>query len=78
MTFDEETARVSGIPVGWISMLFSVLTGMIVAAAIPIVGVLLVSSLIVLPASLAIRLASRFAMALLLAVLIGLTGVFTG
>ncbi len=78
MTFDEETARVSGLPVGLISMMFSVLTGMIVAAAMPVVGVLLVSSLIVLPASLAIRIASRFSAALLLAVGIGMTGVFTG
>ncbi|SDT56796.1 zinc transport system permease protein [Paenibacillaceae bacterium GAS479] len=78
MTFDEETAKVSGLPTGLISMLFSVVTGMIVAAAMPIVGVLLVSSLIILPAALAIRLTSRFSAALLLAVVIGLTGVFSG
>lgn len=78
MTFDEETAKVSGLPTGLISMLFSVVTGMIVAAAMPIVGVLLVSSLIILPAALAIRLTSRFSAALLLAVAIGLLGVGSG
>lgn len=78
MTFDEETAKVSGLPTGLISMLFSVITGMIVAAAMPIVGVLLVSSLIILPAALAIRLTSRFSAALLLAVAIGLAGVMSG
>jgi len=55
VTFDEDTAKTAGLPVKWLSMGFSVLTGMIVLAAMPIVGVLLVSSLIVLPASLAIR-----------------------
>ena len=78
MTFDEETAKTNGLPVQWISLGFSVLTGMIVAAAMPIVGVLLVSSLIVLPAALAIRIAPSFTAAIFLAMAIGLTGVFTG
>ncbi|WP_018883157.1 metal ABC transporter permease [Paenibacillus massiliensis] len=78
ITFDEETARTSGLPVNLISYSFSVLTGMIVAAAMPIVGVLLVSALIVLPAALAIRIAPGFQSALVIAMIIGLTGVFTG
>jgi len=78
MTFDEETAKTNGFPVNWISLGFSVLTGMIVAAAMPIVGVLLVSSLIVLPAALAIRIAPSFRAALFLAMAIGLIGVFSG
>lgn len=59
-------------------MLFSVVTGMIVAAAMPIVGVLLVSALIVLPAALAVRLARSFAAALIIAMLVGVAGVFSG
>ncbi|MFC5471223.1 metal ABC transporter permease [Cohnella suwonensis] len=78
MSFDEETARTNGLPVGWISLGFSVITGMIVAAAMPIVGVLLVSSLIVLPASLAIRIARSFTVAIFISMSIGLIGVFTG
>ncbi|MFL0555393.1 metal ABC transporter permease [Paenibacillus barengoltzii] len=78
LTFDEETARISGIPVTWLSFSFAVFTGMAVAAAIPIVGVLLVSSLIVLPASLALRLARGFAAAIMIAVASGLTGIFSG
>ncbi|MBC8078826.1 MAG: metal ABC transporter permease [Gorillibacterium sp.] len=78
ITFDEETAKTNGLPVDAISLGFSVLTGMIVAAAMPIVGVLLVSSLIVLPAALSIRIAHSFNAALVLAMIIGVTGVFTG
>lgn len=78
MTFDEETAKTNGLPVKWISLAFSVLTGMIVAAAMPIVGVLLVSSLIVLPAALAIRVAPSFASALVISMIIGVAGVFSG
>ncbi|MDU0205429.1 MULTISPECIES: metal ABC transporter permease [Paenibacillus] len=78
ITFDEDTAKTNGLPVRWISLGFSVLTGMIVAAAMPIVGVLLVSALIILPAALAIRIAPSFVSSLFIAMGIGLVGVFSG
>ncbi|MDF9842227.1 zinc transport system permease protein [Paenibacillus sp. PastF-1] len=49
LTFDEETASISGVRTGLLSFSFAVLTGMTVAAAMPVVGVLLLSALIVLP-----------------------------
>ncbi|MEK3876683.1 metal ABC transporter permease [Paenibacillus sp. FSL H8-0122] len=78
LTFDEETAAISGVRTGWLSFSFAVLTGMTVAAAMPVVGVLLVSALIVLPASIALRIASGFTAAIMISVGVGLTGVFSG
>lgn len=78
MAFDEESAKTSGVPVQWISLGFSIVTGMIVAASMPIVGVLLVSSLIILPAALSIRIATSFTSAILAAMGIGLIGTGTG
>ncbi|CAM4389185.1 metal ABC transporter permease [Saccharibacillus endophyticus] len=78
LTFDEETAGISGVPVRTLSTAFSVLTGMTVAAAMPVVGVLLVSALLVLPAALALRIAGGFLSAVMTAVGIGLTGIFGG
>ncbi|KAF6574099.1 metal ABC transporter permease [Paenibacillus polymyxa] len=78
ITFDEETAKTNGLPVKSISFAFSILTGMIVAAAMPIVGVLLVSSLIVLPAALAIRIAPSFVAAIWISMVTALIGVFMG
>ncbi|MBA9085899.1 zinc transport system permease protein [Fontibacillus solani] len=78
LTFDEETAQIAGGHVKWLSLSLSVLTGMTVAAAMPIVGVLLVSSLMVLPASLALRIAKGFLSAITIAVAVGLTGIFSG
>ena len=78
LTFDEETAGISGVPVGLLSFSFAVVTGMTVAAAMPIVGVLLVSALIILPASLALRIAAGFTSAILISVGVGLSGVFSG
>ncbi|WP_456287389.1 metal ABC transporter permease [Paenibacillus sp. AK002] len=76
--FDEETAAVSGMRVSLLSFLFAVFTGMTVAAAMPVVGVLLVSALIVLPASIALRMATGFLAAMGIAVVVGLSGVFSG
>jgi zinc transport system permease protein len=78
LTFDEETASISGVHTGLLSYSFAVFTGMTVAAAMPVVGVLLVSALIVLPASIALRIASGFTAAILIAVSTGLLGVFSG
>lgn len=78
LTFDEETAAVSGVRVKLLSFSFAMLTGMTVAAAMPVVGVLLVSALIVLPASLALRVARGFLSAIFIAIAAGLTGVFSG
>ncbi|MDO3413330.1 metal ABC transporter permease [Saccharibacillus sp. CPCC 101409] len=78
LTFDEETAAIGGVRVGPLSFAFSVLTGMTVAAAMPVVGVLLVSALMVLPAALALRIAGGFLSAILIAVAAGLTGIYGG
>ncbi len=78
LTFEEDTAAVSGVPVRLLSFAFAVMTGVIVAAAMPIVGVLLVSSMIVLPSAFALRLASGFASASAIAVITGVAGVCGG
>lgn len=78
LTFEEDTAAVSGVRVKLLSFAFAVVTGMIVAAAMPIVGVLLVSSMIVLPSAFALRFAGGFASAAILAVATGMVGVFSG
>jgi len=77
-TFDEETAQVSGIPVKTLSISFSILSGLVVAVAMPIVGVLLVSSLMVLPAAIALRVTKGFAMAIGVAVMVGVFCVLGG
>ncbi|MBB6021824.1 zinc transport system permease protein [Paenibacillus sp. JGP012] len=78
LTFDEETASIGGVKVKGLSFAFAILTGMTVASAMPIVGVLLVSALIVLPAALALRISRSFATAILIAVIVGLSGIFSG
>lgn len=60
LSFDEEHATVSGIHSKRIHFLFIVLTALVIAASIRIVGVLLVSALMTLPVASAMRIASSF------------------
>ncbi len=60
ITFDEETAKVGGIPTRFINVLLIVLAAFTVALSIPIVGILLISALIVIPVVAAIQLKKGF------------------
>src|SRR5699024_3832190 len=57
LSFDEEHATVSGIHANRIHFLFIILTALVIAASIRIVGVLLVSALMTLPVAAAMRIA---------------------
>lgn len=78
LTFDEDTAFVDGLPTRLMSILFNIVTGLAIALMIPAAGALLVSTIIVLPASIALRLGKRFKTVILLAVLIGFVGMISG
>ena len=78
LTFDEDTAFVDGLPVRTMSILFNVVTGVAIALMIPAAGSLLVSTIMVLPASIALKLGKNFRGVMLLAVIIGFIGMFSG
>ena len=78
ISFDEEGARLAGLPVTAISVGFTALTALTIAISIRVVGILLVSSLMVLPVAAALRLAGSFRGALLLSVLAGEAAVVAG
>ena len=71
LTFDEDTAYVDGLPVRLMSILFNIVTGVAIALMIPAAGSLLVSTIMVLPASIALKLGKTFRSVMLLAVVIG-------
>ncbi|MDQ7820491.1 MAG: metal ABC transporter permease [Armatimonadota bacterium] len=78
VTFDEESARVQGVPVDALNLLLTVLVAVTVVVAMRVVGVLLTSALVVIPAVTALRLARAFRAALLLAVAVALAAVVGG
>ncbi|WP_079710900.1 metal ABC transporter permease [Paraliobacillus ryukyuensis] len=78
LSFDEEHAVVSGIHAKIIHFIFIVLTALVIAASLRIVGVLLVSSLMTLPVAASIRLAKGFKQTILFAVIFGELSVIIG
>jgi zinc transport system permease protein len=78
VTFDETQARASGIRTWFFDYLISVLSGIVVIVAIPIVGILLISSLLVLPALTSTQIAKSFRQTVILSPIIGLITVTLG
>lgn len=78
LTFDEDTAFTAGLPVKWMSIIFNVITGVTIAVIMPIVGALLVSAIIILPAAIAMRLSKSFNLVIVVGIVIGIIGMVTG
>lgn len=78
ISFDEETAFTTGLPVRLISVVFSVVTGAAISVMLPTVGSLLVSALIIIPSATAIKVARSFFQAILIAFIINVVGIFAG
>lgn len=78
LTFDEETAFTAGLPIKTMSILFNVLTGVTIAVIMPIVGALLVSAILILPAAISMRLSKSFNGVILIGIIIAVIGMLSG
>ncbi|MBS7577309.1 MULTISPECIES: metal ABC transporter permease [unclassified Enterococcus] len=78
LTFDEDTAYVDGLPTTLISIIFNIITGVAIAIMIPIAGALLVSAIMVLPATIAMRIGRSFKVVIVAGILVGLIGMMSG
>lgn len=78
LSFDEEYAKASGLPAKWIHILFMMVTALVIAGSMRIVGILLVSSLMTLPVAAAMRIAKGFKQAIIFSVVFGELAVIIG
>ncbi|HEX5573017.1 MAG TPA: metal ABC transporter permease [Nitrososphaeraceae archaeon] len=76
--FDENQAKVSGLNVTWINTLFIILASITIIASIRLVGVLLISSLIVIPNITALMLGKGFKKTLLISCAMSVVSVVFG
>ncbi len=76
--FDEDAARVSGLPIAKVNMIIMILTALVIAISIKIVGALLVSALLTIPAACSLMIAKSFKHAILFAIVISEVAVFIG
>ncbi len=78
VALDEETARASGLPVDALNAIQVVLTALLVAAGMRVVGLLLIASLLVIPVAAGSRLAHSFRGSMLWAVAAGVASTLAG
>jgi zinc transport system permease protein len=78
LAFDEDAAAVSGLPVRYFNIMISILTALVISAAIKIVGALLVSALLTVPAACSLALSRSFRQAIIIVVVVGEAAVIAG
>jgi len=78
IAFDETSARLSGVPVKWLNILFVVMIAANITLSMRIVGILLVSSLMVLPVAASLQIAKNFKQAMIYSVLLAQGAILSG
>lgn len=78
LTFDQEAAQVAGINVNLINTIFAILAAATISLAIPIVGVLLISALLVIPILTAMQFKKNFLPTIIIAQVISIFSVIFG
>ncbi|WP_235802005.1 metal ABC transporter permease [Ureibacillus massiliensis] len=76
--FNEDVARVAGISTKLLSFSFSAVIGLFISMMIPMIGMLLVSAIIILPAAIATQLTSRFRYVFIIASIVSIICTFLG
>lgn len=78
MTFDEESAKLAGVPVRRVNFIFTLMIALTVAVSVRTIGILIISSLIVLPVACAMQLSKSFKQTVVFSVLFGAAFVIVG
>lgn len=78
ISFDEEGAELAGIPVTNLNMYFTVLTAMTIVVSMRVVGILMVSSLMVVPVACGLLISKSFKNTIFLSVIFALVSVIIG
>ena len=78
ITFDEESAKVSGVKVQFVNYIFLAVISLVVVMAIKIVGIILLSGMMVIPPLVSLQFSKNMRTYLLLSVLVGAFSVIFG
>jgi zinc transport system permease protein len=78
LALDEKTARLLGVPVNRVNLLFTLLTAVTVSVAARTVGALIVSSMLVIPVASAMQLGKSYRQTVVYAVLLAVAFTLTG
>jgi len=77
-TFDEESARVAEVPVTFLYYMLLIALAAVIVVSIQVVGVILVSALLIIPATIALLVGKRFLPVLIISILVGVFSSISG
>ncbi|GFP74917.1 metal ABC transporter permease [Clostridium fungisolvens] len=77
-TFDEEGAKVSGINVKLVNYIFTLIVGATISVSIRVMGILVISSIIVVPVATAMQMKKGFSVTLILSMIFGVIDILVG
>ena len=78
VTFDESFAKANGTKVGVYNMLIALLTALTIVIGMKLMGTLLISSLIIFPAIISMRICRRFKTVIITSAIVSVMGFFVG
>lgn len=78
ISFDEEGARISGIPINGINLIFTILVAVTIASSMRIVGILLVSSMMTIPVAASLQISNSFKQTLFYSVVFAEASIIIG
>lgn len=78
ITFDEDSAKASGLPIEHLNILLVILSAITIAITIKVAGILLTSALIVIPVATGIQVSKSFRNTLINSLIIGIISVISG
>jgi zinc transport system permease protein len=78
ITFDEESAKLSGIPIKSINFIFTLLTAITISISARTVGTLVISSLMVLPVATAMQIAKSYKQTVIFSIIFAVLFTITG
>ncbi|HEY8422486.1 MAG TPA: metal ABC transporter permease [Thermoclostridium sp.] len=78
ITFDEESARLAGVPVQLVTIVFTLLTAVTISISSRVVGTLVVSSMMVLPVAASMQIAKSFKQTVIFSILFSVFFVVSG
>lgn len=78
LSFDEEHAILSGVPRRWVNLLFTIVVALVIAAAIRVVGILLVSALMTIPVAASLQFTNSFRQTIFWSMIFSQMAVFAG
>jgi ABC-type Mn2+/Zn2+ transport system permease subunit len=77
-TFDEESAKVANVPVDYLYYMLLTILALVIVMSVQVVGIILVSALLIIPATVSLLAGRRFLQVTVIAVVVGVTSTMSG